>query len=106
MIKPSNEFSKRLRDTREKRGLSATDLARLTGVTPAAVSNWENKGTEPQSKALNAIAATLGVTKEWLMTGVGDGNTPAPTLENFSLEELLHEIARRGFTVTVAPKPA
>jgi transcriptional regulator with XRE-family HTH domain len=69
----------RIRETREARGFSASDLARLTGVTSTAVWNWEKNGTRPRANALTAISRALGVTEAYILSGdshAAGGNTP------------------------------
>jgi HTH-type transcriptional regulator, cell division transcriptional repressor len=62
-------ISDRIKETRIARGLNASELARLVGVTPAAVSNWENNAITPRRTALEILARVLGVTVEYLLTG-------------------------------------
>src|SRR5436190_2224367 len=79
---PPEVISQRISDTREARGISASELARLVGVTPTAVWNWEKNRTTPRRPALEQIAKVLGVTIGFLLTGTtGDGeigHTQAP----------------------------
>lgn len=49
--------------------MSASELARLVGVTPTAVWNWEKNGISPRSLILKKIAKVLGVSDEFLLTG-------------------------------------
>ena len=109
MTKVIESFGDRVRKTREARGMSASDLARLTNVTPTAVWNWENKNRTPQAKTLGTLATVLNVAKEWLLTGAGSmGNEPSTPatahLSAYSLEELIAAIDRKGFAVSVSPK--
>ncbi len=59
-------ISRRIIETREARGFTASDLARLTNVSPAAVWNWEKNGTKPRPDTLTSIAKALGVSPEYL----------------------------------------
>jgi transcriptional regulator with XRE-family HTH domain len=63
-------ISGRIRDAREARGITASELARLVGVTPTAVWNWEKNSITPRQPALEAIAKVLGVTTAFLVYGV------------------------------------
>jgi transcriptional regulator with XRE-family HTH domain len=65
----------RIAEARERRGFSASELARLTGVTPTAVWNWEKNGTKPRPDAIAAIAKCLGVDERWLLTGSASPST-------------------------------
>lgn len=49
----------RIRELREKRGLTVAELSRSTGVTPAAVVQWENGAVVPATGKLPTIAAVL-----------------------------------------------
>src|SRR5580704_1921295 len=65
------EISKRIKETREARGMTASELARLVGVTPTAVWNWEKNSITPRRPALEQIAKALGVSIHFLLTGEG-----------------------------------
>ena len=54
---------------RETRGLTQADLARQLGVTPAAISKWENGSSKPRVEVLFQLAEILGVRPEELMAG-------------------------------------
>ena len=49
----------RIRELRERRGLTGTELARMTGVTRPAVIGWENGSKTPTTDKLPTIAALL-----------------------------------------------
>jgi transcriptional regulator with XRE-family HTH domain len=66
---PPEEISKRIKETREARGITASELARLVGVTPTAVWNWEKNSITPRRPALEQIAKVLGVSIPFLLTG-------------------------------------
>ena len=74
----SNSLGSRIRDSREARGLSASDLAGLVGVTPTAVWNWEKNGITPRPIAMESIAKTLGVTSEYLRDGKREETANVP----------------------------
>jgi transcriptional regulator with XRE-family HTH domain len=59
----------RIQQVRENRRMTASDLARLAGVTPTAVWNWETNGTRPRPNALSSAAKALGVTIDFLISG-------------------------------------
>jgi len=54
---------------REKNGMTQADLANKLGVTPAAVSKWENGSSKPRVDILFQLAHLLGVRAEELMSG-------------------------------------
>lgn len=53
------ELGRRIKTTREARGLSQEDLARAVGVRAGIVSRWENGKNVPRLKRLTQIAAAL-----------------------------------------------
>ena len=61
------EFSQRLRELRQDKGLSMKQLAKELGTTDAAVSNWENGITEPKISYLKSIAVYFNVTADYLI---------------------------------------
>jgi transcriptional regulator with XRE-family HTH domain len=64
---PSDEFPNRLRAAREYRGLSQNDVAKLTGLNPAAVSHFETGGRKPSFDNLRLLADKLDVTTDYLL---------------------------------------
>lgn len=81
----------RIRERREALGLSQEKLGELVGVTYQTVQQWEREpgegeggkqrlSTAPSRKRLASVAAILGVTEQWLLTGTdGHGVTVDPT---------------------------
>jgi transcriptional regulator with XRE-family HTH domain len=49
--------------------MTASEFARLVGVTPTAVWNWEKNSITPRRPALEQIAKVLGVSIPFLLTG-------------------------------------
>jgi transcriptional regulator with XRE-family HTH domain len=86
----------RIRWMRTQKGEQQTDLSLKTGLSQAAISNFENNLLTPGNKegkqslrqprgvTLTKVAMELGTTPEWLMTGVGD---PKYKLQTKSTEE-------------------
>ncbi len=67
----------RIRDARKTASLSQGDLARKIDVRDGTVSRYELGDLMPSADVLLLIAQELGVSMEWLMTGVGTA-PPAP----------------------------
>lgn len=60
----------RVREARRRANLSQWELARLTGVSASAVSQWENPaGTQPDLDRVLRIAVATGVSLDWLIAG-------------------------------------
>lgn len=57
-------FRNRVRDTRERRGLTQLELAVRAGITPSTLSRIENGHQLPNLVTVIALAKTLGVSIE------------------------------------------
>lgn len=55
-------LGERIADFRRERGITQENLAGTIGVSPQAISKWENNATMPDIMLLPIIADTLGVT--------------------------------------------
>lgn len=63
-------WNTRLTEARENRGIGKSELARLVGVSPATLTNWENGKVESiKGENLMRVAAALNVSESWLMHG-------------------------------------
>ena len=69
-------MGRRLRELREARGLSLSELARVAGVGKATLSGLENGTRDPRLETLYAIAAALGMPMSALTL---DRGAPAST---------------------------
>jgi transcriptional regulator with XRE-family HTH domain len=95
---------------REKNSLTASDLAKLANVSPAAVWNWEKNGTIPRPATVKTIADGFGVSSAFLLTGDKEVTHAASKprvssgtrdLKEATLEELLKAIEDKGFSITL-----
>jgi transcriptional regulator with XRE-family HTH domain len=112
----NRSFAERVISLRKQNSLTASDLAKLANVSPAAVWSWEKNGITPRPATLKTIASKLDVSAEYLLNG-GEAETalvflndkevarasiaPLAHLENAPLEDLIREIEQRGFYITV-----
>ena len=62
-------IGKRIALLRKEKGLTQEELANAMGVSPQAVSKWENDQTCPDISALPKLARFLGVTVDELLEG-------------------------------------
>lgn len=62
-------IGKRIAHLRKEKGLTQEELAGHMGVSPQAVSKWENDQTCPDISALPKLARLLGVTVDELLEG-------------------------------------
>src|SRR5579885_2923458 len=72
-LEPS-KFGSRLREERERRGISLRELARRVGVSPSLVSQIELDRVNPSVSTLYAVVTELGMTMSEVF---GDGGPPA-----------------------------
>jgi transcriptional regulator with XRE-family HTH domain len=102
-------LEERIYEARQESGITASNLARMAGVTSAAVSRWEKGQVKNlRMEHLFVISRLLDVNPEWLATGRGRKKghliqrpngiqeTPPPSYDQLNQEEqLLINIYRR-----------
>src|SRR5947199_8829062 len=71
----SSQIGGRLREEREKRGISLRELARRVGVSPSLVSQIELDRVNPSVSTLYSLVTELGMTMSDVF---GDTPQPAP----------------------------
>lgn len=69
----AEDIGERLRDARQRQGLSLRGLAKSLGVSPSLISQVETGKTQPSVSTLYAIVTELGVSLDDLL-GVGPGS--------------------------------
>jgi|SRR5579859_964599 len=57
----------RLREARERKGLSQREVARLCGLGINQINRYENGATDPASHILQKLATSLGVSADYLL---------------------------------------
>jgi DNA-binding transcriptional regulator YiaG len=63
-LNSENRFSARsVRAQRRRTGLSAADYAKLVGVSPLTIYNWEHNKSRPRSGQFNSLVALRGLGK-------------------------------------------
>ena len=62
-------IGKRIAHLRKEKGLTQEELAQHMGISPQAVSKWENDQTCPDISALPKLARLFGVTVDELLEG-------------------------------------
>ena len=87
-------IGKRIALLRKEKGMTQEDLANAMGVSPQAVSKWENDQTCPDISALPKLSKLLGVTADELLEGKAE--TPAvrvlPPAERKDMKDMLLRI--------------
>ena len=93
------DLGKRLKNAREKAGLSQRELARSSGVSQGMISQIEAGHKEGGLRTLEKLAAALGVGFDALYRS--DGPSPGTGLLN---DKLVYEIAQTVKPMTVREK--
>jgi transcriptional regulator with XRE-family HTH domain len=57
----------RLKEVRESRGLSQTDLEQLTGISNMQISRYESGKSEPTPEVIVKLANNLSITTDYLL---------------------------------------
>lgn len=63
----------RILSRRKHLKLSQLELANRIGITRVSVGKWESGLNQPKGRYLNDLAAALGVSVDWLLTGKEEG---------------------------------
>jgi HTH-type transcriptional regulator, cell division transcriptional repressor len=87
----------RLTAAREAAGLTQGELATRLGVRARTLRDWEDDVSEPRANRLQMLAALLGVSLRWLLTGQGDDVPPPGTeadAQDAGLRVALGEVRR------------
>ena len=87
-------LGKRIAELRREKGMKQDELAEKLGVSPQAVSKWENDVSYPDIMTVPKLARELGVTADALLTG--EENEPevkyVPEEKRKSFDELMLRI--------------
>jgi phage repressor protein C with HTH and peptisase S24 domain len=67
----NDRFHERLAQALDALGISQTDLANVTGVSPQAVHQWISGESRPKTSRLQQIIRELNVSERWLLWGEG-----------------------------------
>jgi transcriptional regulator with XRE-family HTH domain len=65
----NDTVGKRILDCRTASDISQSKLAELTGVSTAAIWQWETRGRIPRAGTLRKVANALNVSPSYLLTG-------------------------------------
>ena len=83
----------RIKDLRQKKGMTQAELAESMGFTSQTVSNWESGAREPDISALANLASLFGVTLDYLLLGKSEEDKI--TLDDMDAEKRLSWIIKR-----------
>ena len=75
-------FAKRLKELREKRKYTQSQLAKMVGISLRSIQNYEQNLSKPITAALLEIAKVLDVTPEYLLLGEDNMQTYTMAIKN------------------------
>ena len=70
-----NTIADRIKELRERSDKTQADLAKIIGVSPGTISNYENGAREPSIRIINALVECFGVSADYIM-GKTDDESP------------------------------
>lgn len=73
----SATFGDRVAAGRASVGFTQTRLSQKLGIKKKTLISWENDMSEPRANKLQMLAGVLNVSIIWLLTGEGEGLSPA-----------------------------
>lgn len=77
-LRPMDHWSVRLKAAMERKGLTARELSRVSGVDHESIYKYlKGEVHNPRSPAPDKLAVALGVTVPWLMLGVSEAQPQA-----------------------------
>lgn len=85
-------FSTRVKDLREKEGLSMDQLAIKLGVSKSRVNMWENNGTIPRGDVLVQLANYFNVSTDFLLGNDDDSEISKSNSKLSSLQRNLGKL--------------
>lgn len=101
-------FVYRVKQQREKLGISIPDFAKLIGLQPSTIEKWDNSLTKlPGQQTLDKCADVLGVTRDYLLGYTDDPNgygTKSYPTDKPDLKELLENQPLRYDGVDLSPE--
>jgi len=74
------KMNDRIRARRKELKLTQAVLGKLVGVNRVTVTGWESGDYSPGGSNLQALSAALKCNPQWLIDGIGDPESDAPTV--------------------------
>lgn len=60
----------RIKEARDQKQMTQLDIAKILGISRAAIAQWENETTSPSISTVTEVAKLLETTPQWLAYGV------------------------------------
>lgn len=103
----SNDIFKRIFLEMNRKGISRSDIYRYTGLADNTFSTWTKRKTMPRADVLLKIADCLGVSIQWLLTGVdenGLSRTEQEIVKNYRLLDAAKKDIAKGLIAVLAER--
>ncbi len=91
-----NSIGKTIKEKRIQKGLTQEELAEKMGVSPQAVSKWENDISYPDITILSSLARELGCTVDELLGNKKEEKIELVEKENVDISKLMLKIRILG----------
>ena len=76
----------RIFDKLEELNMTQKEFSLRTGIPQTTVSDWRKKKTNPTAEKIMVICKVLGVTPEWLLSGVETRGTRSNPMEWYAVD--------------------
>lgn len=80
-------IGRRIKEARERAGLTQEELAKRVGVTGSAITNYEKETSHPKEAIMYALIDELGVDANYLFQDCVKIKNSSDTIENVSEEQ-------------------
>ena len=84
-----NTLAARIKKLRKDKGLSQAKLAKIIGVSPGNLGDWERAHSTPGAKALIALTDFFEVSTDWILKGEDTGEFSGISLPGEQIKKLL-----------------
>ncbi len=98
----NTSFPDRLREARIARGMSQTDLAGMTDIAPGQVNRYEAAKNMPRPHIMAKLAASLGVSYDWLCDGIGERDTGISATFSNEMDVITRHREGGGMGITIS----
>lgn len=94
-------WNDRLNEAMNRKGITASDLGRITGISPAGIKKWVDGVTlKPKYDDVIAACKTLDIAPEWLMDGIQSPSIMYKDNESCAIIEAVDVKGSCGYGVT------
>ena len=80
-------ISERIFERLEQLSMSQKELSEKTGIKETAISEWRKKKTNPSSEKIMPICKALGVSPEWLLSGIDAAGSRKSNIDYYIVQK-------------------